>query len=217
MTEPVTAVVGAAQLANSVVKGAEESISTIRRLVERLRAQPDMAALKLSAAIDEVMKTYQAVDGAITSYGSLALDTDALTTRSRELLAIAGGSLEVEVENHRGHSQAIREIYDKYLFRWFDKVFNQTELQEMEAAFYGPNGLANADHNLFAELLNVAESLTAAASTVVPLAMAGDVDRARREIVDSYLALTPLQQAMAKSMRQMAALKNDFLELARAV
>jgi hypothetical protein len=52
--------------------------------------------LKLFAALDDVIRTYAAVDGAITTYGSLALDTDTLTTRSREPLAIAGGSLDVE-------------------------------------------------------------------------------------------------------------------------
>lgn len=216
LTDPLTALGVAAQVASDVVKGASASISVIRGLVEKLRAQPDLAAMKLSAAISEVMVTYQAVEGAITRYGGLALDTDALTTRSRDLLTIAGGGLEVEVEDRRGHSREIRYIYDEYLHRWFERVFNAEDLQAMRNAFYGPDGLANADSGLFTRLADVAANLTVCATEAVDLAATGDHDGARNGILTSYLVLAPLQRDLSVSMRNMAQLKNDFVDLTRA-
>lgn len=213
MPDPVT-LLASAEVASGVVKATEESVSIISRLVGALRAQPDLAATQLSAVLDEVLKTYQAVDGAIARFGSLAVG-DALASRSEDLLSMAGGSLESEVENRRGHSSDIRNIYDKYLFRWFEKVFNSAEMEAMTEAFHGPNGLANADLGLFTRLTEVVGALRREAYEIAPLVLAEDFDGAKRRIVESYLTLAPLQQEMADAMVGMARLKNDFIDIAR--
>ncbi|HSJ73303.1 MAG TPA: hypothetical protein VK904_03225 [Miltoncostaeaceae bacterium] len=65
----------------------------ITKLLGTLRAQPDLAALKLAAALDEIVDTYRVVDEAFTASASLAPDHDGLTSSSQQPLAIAGGSL----------------------------------------------------------------------------------------------------------------------------
>jgi len=90
MPDPFTAAVAVAATASGVVESADKSLSVIRRLYGQLRAQPDLAAVKLSAVLDEVGKTYQIVDSAITRFASLAVDEGALTSRSTDLFAIGG-------------------------------------------------------------------------------------------------------------------------------
>lgn len=214
MPEPISTLVAAAGAASGAVKATDDSLAVISKLVDKLRAQPDLAAMKLSAALDEVIKTYQVVDEAIIGYCSLAADPDTLPTKTRELLAIAGGSLEVQVANGRGHCVRISNIYHEHLHRWFEKVFNGDDLDAMYQAFLGPFGLGNADEDVFRKLETVAAQLTASADVSVPKALAGDWHGVRDDIVATYHELAPLRKEMAASMRRMATLKNDFIGLA---
>jgi hypothetical protein len=112
MVDPATALAAAKQI--------DEAVGVIEKFLGKLRAQPDIAALKLSAALDEIVKTYRALDEALNKYASLALDEDALTTRSEVLIATAGGNLAVHVEEGRGHCHEIANIYSRHLKRWFE-------------------------------------------------------------------------------------------------
>src|SRR5829696_6033644 len=103
MVEPASALAAAKQI--------DEAVGLIAKLLGKLRAQPDIAALKLSAALDEIVKTYEVLDRALTAYGSLAMDEGALTSRSQELLSVAGGSLGVRVQEGLGSCHEIRNIY----------------------------------------------------------------------------------------------------------
>ena len=85
MVDPTSALAAAKQI--------DEAVGLIAKLLGKLRAQPDIAALKLSAALDEIVKTYQVLDESFIAYGGLALDQGALTNKSQELLSIAGGIL----------------------------------------------------------------------------------------------------------------------------
>jgi hypothetical protein len=52
------------------VKSTDEALGVIGKLVAKLRPQPDVAAVKLSAALNEIVKTYRVVDEALTAYAS---------------------------------------------------------------------------------------------------------------------------------------------------
>ena len=62
MVDPLTAI--------AAVKQADEALGVIGKLLAKLRAQPDIAAVKLSAALDEIVKTYRVVDQAFNAYAS---------------------------------------------------------------------------------------------------------------------------------------------------
>jgi excisionase family DNA binding protein len=165
VVDPITAI--------AAVKQTDEALGVIERLLAKLRAQPDIAAVKLSAALDEIVKTYRVVDQAFNAYASLAVDKDALTTRSQELLAIAGGSLGVQVEAGRGSCSKIGHIYQAHLKRWFERAFNQEEQLAIERAFIWPGGLGDTDDVLFCELTRLAKQLeTEARDTLTPRRLA---------------------------------------------
>ena len=179
-------------------------------------ARPDVAALKLSMALDEILKSYAVVDSAFTSYASLAIDPDALTKSSRELLSIAGGGLRVQVDQGRGDCYNIYLIYDNYLKKWFSRVLNPDEQREMERAFLGPDALADVDGTLFRQLGELADELSSDAKLVLDLVFEEKYPQARKRVWTTYKTLEPLQSAIAESTRTLITLKDEFGQLARA-
>jgi hypothetical protein len=192
----------------------DESVGLIEKLLGKLRAQPDLAALKLSAALDEIVNTYRSVDEAFTAYVSLALDKDALTSRSQELLRIAGGSLGVDVSAGRGHCHKIDAIYRQHLQRWFEKAFNREEQAQAEQAF---ERLGEADYGLFDAFTSLADQLQDEAKAVLQLIGDDKFDQARQNVLKTYRSLAPVQQVMAQGMKRMYALKDTCVGLAQTV
>lgn len=206
--EPMTAM--------AAVKTTDEALGVVARLVSKLRARPDVAALKLSMALDEIVKTYTVVDSTFATYASLAIDPDALTQRSQELLSIAGGALRVQVDQGRGNCHNIYVIYDTYLKKWFSRVLNPQEQREIERVFLGPNALADADNTLFQQLGELADELSADAKLVLNMVYEGKHSEARERVWSTYQALEPVQSAITKSTRTLIKLKDEFGQLARA-
>jgi hypothetical protein len=197
----------------AAVQKADEALSLIAKLMAKLRAQPDAAALKLSAALDEIAKTYEVVDRAFSSYAALAIDDGALSTRSFELLSIAGGGLSVRVKDGRGDCNKINNIYQTYLRRWFERALNPTEQLAMEQAFIWPDGLSDADDTLFRHLTDLAGQLQSDATAVLDLVYDKRLEEARASIWLTYLTLRPVQEAMGQSLQRMLELKNDLILL----
>jgi hypothetical protein len=206
VVDPLTAI--------AAVKQADEALGVIAKLLAKLRAQPDIAAVKLSAALDEIVKTYRVVDQALNAYASLAIDKDALTTRSQELLTIAGGSLGVQVEEGRGSCSKIGNIYREHLKRWFERAFNQEEQLAIEKAFTWPGGLGDADDTLFCELTKLVKQLENEAKDTLALVIEKRPDQAQQSVLRTYMTLAPVQQAMAQAMQQMFKLKNQLIQVA---
>jgi len=198
----------------AAAKQIDEGLGLIAKLLGKLRAQPDMAAVKLSAALDEIVKTYRAVDEAFTGYVSLAIDKDALTGGSQRLLSIAGGRLGVQVAEGLGHCSEIGNIYAKHLKRWFEKALNGEEQKQMEQLFIWPGGLADADETLFRALAGLADQLGNDARDVLHHVMQNDQGEARSSVLRTYAELAPVQQAMAKGMQSLFSLKNSFVQIA---
>ena len=190
----------------------DKAVGLIAKVVGKLKAHPDIAALKLGQALDEVAKTLQVVDGAAASYLSLGIDQGALEKSSALLLHIEGGKLATDVENGLGHCHRIWEIHNTYLDKWFSKVLSPDEYRSMRQVF---DRLGNADMDLFHELGNVARTLQNEAEAVLDLVVNGQKDNARDRVLSSLPSLRPLRKTMAQTMQTLYALKNDFADMAQ--
>lgn len=195
----------------AAAKEIDEAAGLIQKLVGRLRAQPDIAAVKLSVALDEVLKTYRVVDEAIAMYVSLAIGKDALEANSQQLVSLAGGGLTVHVTEGRGHCHEIDRIRWQHLNRWFERAFNKQEQLQMEEAF---DTLGNADAGLFERLTNVADQLTTDSAGLVDLVIEGRVDEARAHVRATHRTLRDVQRAMAQGTVRLSELKDQFMDMA---
>ena len=151
---------------------------------------PDLAAVKLGQALDEIAKTYQALDTAIASYLSLALDEGALQSKSKVLLDIEGGGLSTEVERGRGHCHVIGNIYVQHLDRWFARALKPNEYEEIRDVFYE---LGNADDDVFVHMVDVAQGLEKEAEAVLESLIKGDLPVARQRVLGARSELKPLR------------------------
>jgi|SRR5215217_8376976 len=207
MVDPASAVAAAKEI--------DDAVGLIGKLVRKLRAEPDIAAAKLSMALDEVVKTYRVVDEAISMYVSLAIDSDALRAKSQQLASLSGGRLAVHVAEGRGHCHEIDRIRWQHLDRWFERAFgkNTGDYQLMNEAFVT---LGNADSGLFDRLTDVADQLTADAGELVDLVAQGRADEARAHIGATFGGLRDVQRALVRGTVHLCELKDQFNDIAAA-
>ena len=189
----------------------DKAVGLIAKIVGKLKAQPDIAALKLGQALEEVAKTLQVVDSAASSFLSLGIDEGALDKNGALLLHIQSGNLAKDVEKGLGHCHRIWRIYEDHLNKWFSNVLAPDEQASMQTVF---DRLGNADLDLFADLGRVAETLQAEAQAVLGLVVKADKTQARARVWSSLPSLMPLQKTMAGTMTKLYGLKNDFADIA---
>jgi hypothetical protein len=203
MVDVVSAVGAAKQL--------DESVGLLSKVVGRLKADPDAAALKLTEALDEIGKTYRAVDEGIAAYLGLAFAPQGTDLGSRSVLGIQGGQLLAEVERGRGHCHRIGAIYRTFLDRWLSRALAPSDFQDIQRVFVM---LGQADGDLFGRLVDLARTLQSEADEVLDLILAGNIADAKARVRDDYTTLKPLRIQLGEGMTRLVALKNEFLRIA---
>jgi hypothetical protein len=195
------------------VKQLDETVSTIAKLVAKLKADPDQAALRLAAALNEIEKTCKAVDEAIVKYLALGLEEGALDKGSMLLLEVGGGGLVIAVERGRGHCHMIGNIHRNYLDRWFERVFKRDtdSLKAIRGVF---DRLGSADQDMFAEMLAVAKVVQARANDVLTLVASEKREEARNSVKSSLKDLLPLQVRINTLMSKLFELRAQFISIA---
>ena len=200
--------------AGKAVDDIDKGVGVIAKLVGKLKAKPDLAALKLAQALGEVAKTLQVVDNAAALYLSLGIDQNALEANSLLLLNIDGGSLSTEVMRGRGHCHLIESIYHDCLDKWFHEVFQPNDYASAKTVF---QDLSSADGELFRDLEQVAVSLEAEANVVLDLVLKGEKETARKRVLSAMTALRPLRKTISKTMQTLYAMQSEFVDIAGAV
>ena len=143
----------------SALKAAQDVdkfVGAIASVANKLKAQPDVAALKLTQALERSQKPCRWWIARTSDYLSLGVDDGALPKNAKLLLEIDGGSLATEVERGRGHCHKIEHIYSNYLNKWFSRVLDPQESAAVSKAFAS---LGDADGTLFYQLEMVAKAL----------------------------------------------------------
>lgn len=195
-------------------KAAEEldkAVGIIAKVVGKLKAQPDIAAQKLAQALGEVAKTLQVVENTTSEFLSLGIDQGALSTRSKLLLEISGGSLTTEVKRGRGHCHVIGNIYWTYLDKWFARVFKKTnEYESIKLVF---QQLGNADDDLFHDLEQLADKLEKEAGDVLELVIKRQEKKARARVLSALHALQPMRKTMSKTMQTLYTMQSEFIDI----
>ena len=197
--------------ATKAAKTLDESVGLIAKLLGKLKANPDAAAIKLSEALDEIDKTYRVVDAAIGGFLGLAFVADGVPLKSEALLDVQGGRLLAEVERGRGHCHRIGAIYRTFLDKWFARALDRGEADEMERLF---SRLGEVDLDVFSDLVRLARTLQAEADQTLNVILAGDSDQARRRLKALYPDLARLRGQLGAAMTNLLVLRNEFVALA---
>lgn len=194
-----------------LVDHVDQLLSTVYPLTLILQTHPDpQAYAKLVAAIDEIVKTWEATDTAFGSVWRLFNPKADLYAAMDDLMAINDHALIGMVEEGRGHCHLIAEIYWVDLRPYFEQALSDSEQQTMGNFF---EQMGNADMDIFRPMLPLAEETERAASEIIDLVFADELDEARQAAQALLKRMQPLRKKINQSLAEMKRFQKQFVAL----
>ncbi|MCP5416268.1 MAG: toll/interleukin-1 receptor domain-containing protein [Chromatiaceae bacterium] len=151
----------------------------------------------LLGTLQEVHRTYTAVSKAISRFIAPVVQQGPIAVKP--YLEMERGKLETLIGKNRGHCARIVEYYTRVggLREWLEPRLTATKLKSLDKTF---GELGKADGDLFEALALVGYLLTAEASVITGLLLAGQQETARKRILAGRRKLLPLERSLAKAM-----------------
>lgn len=188
-----------------------DRFGVIDRIKDALLSQPDKAATKLAEVLDEVAKTVSAIDDEMIRYLSLHFHSEENISQSRAvLLGMEVGQSMIRINEARGHCHKIKNIYDAYLDKWFDRVFatNSSERNQLASAFAG---LGTADDYIIDAMHEVSFWLKTQAEQALDAVDIGNLIDANAKIRQARLQAKPARERLTETMAKLRALQADLI------
>jgi len=183
---------------------------TLVQLVDRLKAQPDTAAVHMNRALDEIKKTCVAFDDAVNAFAEF-VDQPRVAT----LIRLQGGHLAQDVESGRGHCHVVKQIYDRYLNTWFQRAFGDPNERIMVEHIF--TTFEQGDTDLFHWLTMLAVELQAEATALIPLYRAQDHATVHANAWRVLDELAPVQREINNLGAALFKLRNELLDVTAAL
>jgi DNA-directed RNA polymerase subunit F len=102
-----------------------QQLGIFEYLKNKLIARPDEATKALSGVLEELSKTFTAIDGELINYLSIWFDKNdpkEITEQRKKLIELEGGGARVRIANAVGHCHTIKSIYDRYINTWLSRL-----------------------------------------------------------------------------------------------
>ncbi len=184
----------------------------IFRLSPQLKSYPDPVIYQdLVDAIEEVVKSWDAINDAIKEVWKLYSEDGDLKTESLGLLDIGGYALPAMVEQKRGHCQRIADIYFGKLHGWFTQSLTYEDQRIMGEGF---SRLSEADEDFFHKMVLVADATDQVANQILDLVESDQPDQAREIAKGLRRQLRPVQKAINQSLIVLRRVQTEFTPLA---
>jgi hypothetical protein len=163
-------------------------------MVGELLLDDNPAAADLNAALDEIGKTYRAVNDAVEEFlsaGSGPADQLDLRTYDR----LARDNLRDQIHNGRGSCLRIATLYGRA--GGIRSAIQPRTTPELLAAFDAAFAqLRHPDGDLFKDMQELGRVLTDEAQLVANLARAGQTELARERMLDAWRRLQPIERQL---------------------
>jgi hypothetical protein len=176
-----------------------------------LLSQPDRAAAKLADVLNELANTVAALDDELVRYLSLYFHSDESIVSGRAvLLGMEVGHSAIRINEARGHCHKIKNTYDAYLDKWFDRVFSSSspERNQLRTLF---DGLTTADDYIIDAMNQVAAWLKRQAEQTLDAVDMDNLPGANMRIRQARLEAKPAREQLAETMSKLRALQADFI------
>lgn len=192
-----------------------DRLGGIEAVKGKLLRQPDPAADKLVAVLNELSKIYVACDAELLRYLSLSFDPAGdIAIERLTLLTLEGGQLLLRTNEARGHCHKIWNIYERYLQRWFHTVLAPDEASKMKELF---ERLSYGDSQMELAINELANWLTHEAQATLDLVDAGKYEEANQRIKAARKEVQGTRAAIQKAMSQLLHLQGDFIAMSKTV
>jgi len=195
---------------NDIVSRMQHHTFEVRHLGGVLAPNSPEAA-DLRGALDEVGKTYRAVNSAILSFKMQAVQP---TISAEPFLKLESSDLRSEIANGRGHCHQIWNYYDRSggLRESIARKVNEGALTSADSEAFDSafSDLGTGDMDLFEPLEEIGELLSNESRAVANLLLTGQEAAARQRILDGRLKLQPFEDKLAEAILELKRIESSF-------
>jgi hypothetical protein len=209
MTQEEKSVLGVKEIAE-----VSEKLGVIEGLKAKLVKQPDPAAAKLLAVLEELSKTYSSFEVELARYLSLTLEPEELKTERGVLIELEGGKISARMAGARGHCSRINNIFQRYLSPWFQRVLKPDEIGQMNQVFFD---LSHSDSVMLELIDRVSGWLAEEAFATDELMTLGKWKEAQQRLALARKEVLPLRREISQTMRKMYEIEAYFVQHSEAL
>ena len=188
-----------------------DKLGVIQSVKNKLIQQRDPAIEKFIIALEEISKLYSATESELARYLSVWLEKETDNKKERELLiSLESGPLLLRWTSARGHCHKLINIYKAHLDKWFAKLLNPNELDQIQELF---GEFAIVEGGFIENLDTLTRWLSVQATDTLELLDKGHVDDANTHIRKARKAILPFRRQINQAMQGMLEVQADLIEL----
>lgn len=200
----------------TILSTAKELESLFSRVKGKLLNNPTEASAKLAEVLGELSLILEFVEKETVRYLEIIFLPDKsnfIQCRSA-LLSLESGYVTIKGYEARGHCHKITNIYEKYLDRWFSKVLDAQEAQDIKFLFDRMN---SADIDMIEGIKEITIWLKDESAAILQMVDADQLDTANQQIKSARLAVQHTRRDIVGALAQLKLLQASFIVSSQAV
>jgi hypothetical protein len=196
-----------------------KDLGLLDTLKAKLIRQPDPAAAKLQAVLDEIAKLCLVFEQELVRYLSLTLDPAELNHEKAVFIELESGQIAARMGAARGHCSKISNIFGRYLDPWFQRLFKDSELSNDELLSIDRlfRNLSDGDSRMLDIIDQVSGWLAQEAAATSDLIEKKDLVGAQARLAQARKEVLPARRAVSEAMRNIYEIQATFVAAAGPV
>jgi hypothetical protein len=183
---------------------------------DKLLNNPTEASAKLAEVLGELSLILEFVEKETVHYLEIIFLPDKsnfIPCRSA-LLSLESGYVTIKGYEARGHCHKIRNIYEKYLDRWFSKVLDPQDAQKMKWLF---DRLIRGDDFMIMGIDDITRWLKDESEAILQMVDADQLDLANTRIKNARIAVKQTRRDIVEALALMKLLQASFIASSQTV
>jgi hypothetical protein len=200
----------------TILNTANELESLFSRVKGKLLNNPTDASAKLAEVLGELSLILEFVEKETVRYLEIIFLPDKsnfIQCRSA-LLSLESGYVTIKGYEARGHCHKITNIYEKYLDRWFSKVLDAQEAQDIKFLFDRMN---SADIDMIEGIKEITIWLKDESAAILQMVDTDQLDTANQQIKSARLAVQQTRRNIVEALAQLKLLQASFIVSSQTV
>jgi len=197
----------------NTAKDLENLFGTVK---DKLLNNPTEASAKLAEVLGELSLILEFVEKETVRYLEIIFLPDKsnfIQCRSA-LLSLESGYVTIKGYEARGHCHKIMNIYEKYLDRWFSKVLDAQEAQQIKSLFGRMN---SADADMIDGIKEITRWLKDESEAILQMVDADQLDSANQQIKSARLVVQQTRRDIVEALAQLKLLQASFIVSSQTV
>jgi hypothetical protein len=193
----------------SIAKDMKDIVGNVN-VKDKLLNNPTEASAKLAEVLGELSLILEFVEKETVKYLEIIFMPDKsnfLSCRSA-LLSLESGYVTIKGYEARGHCHKIKNIYEKYLDRWFSKVLDSQDAIRLNNLFDRMN---NADYDMIIGIDSITHWLKNESEVILTLVDADQLEDANKRIKEARIAVQQTRRDIVESLAQLKLLQASFI------